>query len=274
MIGRGERFRTESWLERTVARVRRGRRTPAPPVLKRLHEAVLDHWPGDHLVSALPGGERVRLTAKYRYLSWNREEYDAFRKAVTSRSTVLDVGANVGAYTLLFALWAPEGRVVAFEPAPDARAGLERHVAINGLSARVRIEPLAVCEQSGSASFCARAFSGANALVARAAGGADVITVPTTSIDEYCDAHGLVPDVVKIDVEGAELDVLRGARRTLARPGVTVFVEFHPATWTFMGVRPEQIRAELATQRLSAAPLGAGFDVWSTEGVCARLVRT
>ena len=243
-------------------------------MLKRMYEAVLNHLPGDHLVSTLPAGERVRLTAKYRYLSWNPEEYAAFRTAVTSRATVFDIGANVGAYTILFGLWADAGQVVAFEPSPDARAGLERHVALNGLASRIRVEPLAVCHRTGTASFHADAFSGANALVSASSASRAIITVRTTSLDEYCDAHGVHPDVVKIDVEGAELDVLRGARRTLAGPGVTAFVEFHPATWSASGIAPDTIRAELAAQRLSAVPLLQGFDVWNTEGVCARLART
>ena len=274
VIGRGERYRSGSWLERTVDRMRRGRTTPAPLALKRIHEAVLDRLPGDHLVSTLPGGERVRLTAKYRYLSWNPEEYAAFRTAVTPRSTVLDVGANVGAYTILFALWAHAGHVVAFEPSPDARAGLRRHIDLNGVAPRVCVEPFAVCAVTGTASFRADAFSGANALVPEVPGSRATITVRTTSLDEYCEARGTHPDVVKIDVEGAELDVLRGARRTLAQPGLTAFVEFHPTTWAATGVAPDAIRAELAVQRLSAEPLRRDFDVWTTEGVCARLVHT
>src|SRR2546430_4581907 len=122
-IGEADRFRSGSWLERTVDRWRRGRVTAAPPLLRRAYEGLLDRLPGDHLVSVMPGGERVRLSARYRYLSWNPVEYRAFRSAVRPGTTVLDVGANVGAYTLMFAAWVgDEGRVFAFEPAPDAVA--------------------------------------------------------------------------------------------------------------------------------------------------------
>src|SRR5438093_46642 len=116
-IGEADRFRAGSWLERAVDRWRRGRETAAPPLLRRAFEALLDRLPGDHLVSAMPGGERVRLSARHRHLSWNPLEYQAFRAAVRPGATVLDVGANVGAYTLMFAAWVgTEGRVFAFEP--------------------------------------------------------------------------------------------------------------------------------------------------------------
>ena len=71
------------------------------------------------------------LSARYRQLAWNPEEYAAFRAAVAPGATVLDVGANIGAYTLLFAHWAAEsGRVVAFEPAQASVAGLRRQLQV------------------------------------------------------------------------------------------------------------------------------------------------
>src|ERR1043166_5524486 len=153
-VGRGERFRTGGWFERAAARFRGNRRTAAPRLLKRAHEFVLDRLPGDHLVSTLPGGERIRAAARYRQLSWNPEEYHAFRGAVRPGSVVLDVGANVGSYTLLFAFWtAPAGRVFAFEPSPDAREGLRQHLALNGVDDRVEIVPVAASAEVGTARF-------------------------------------------------------------------------------------------------------------------------
>ena len=271
-VGRSDQYRSPSWLERGIARLRAGRNAPAPAALRRLHEAILDRWPGDHLVSVLPGGERVRRSARYRFMSWNPEEYGAFRAVTTPTATVLDVGANVGAYTILFALWASEGRVVAFEPSPDARAGLQRHVRLNGTGDRVAIEPLALAAETGTATFRLHAFTGMDALDER--GGEGCIEVRTTTLDEYCAANDLRPDVIKIDVEGAELAVLRGARRTLASGAAAVFVEFHPAAWAATGLSAGDMRRELAAQRLSAVPLHPGLDVWQTEGICARLVRT
>ena len=272
-VGSGRHFRSASWLERGVEWLRRGGARKAPPILRRLHEFVLDALPGEHLVSTLPGGERVRLSARCRQLSWNPEEYEAFRRIVRPGFTVLDVGANVGAYTVLFAQWAgPAGRVIAFEPAPASIAGLRRQLQLNGLAGRVDVVEAAVAGTVGTASFESDGASGANALGA-GAGGAHTITVTTTTIDAFCAERGLRPDVIKIDVEGAELDVLRGARRTLQAASIAVFVEFHPSAWAARGIAPQDLRAELASQELVAEPLDPAIDIWNTEGISVRLRR-
>lgn len=273
-VGRGEHFRAAGWFERATARLRGDRRRPAPRVLKRAHEFFLDHLPGDHLVSTLPGGERIRAAARYRQLSWNPEEYRAFRGAVRPGSVVLDVGANVGSYTLLFAMWAgPAGRVFAFEPAPEAREGLRVHVALNGVTERVEIVPAAAAASVGSARFQIDGASGGNAIASGAGSGTPSIEVETTTIDAFCEHRRVRPDVIKIDVEGAELAVLKGARRTLASPNVQAFLEFHPSVWTSRGVTRDALRAELAGQGLAAEPLEPSLDIWSTEGIAVRLRR-
>jgi len=273
-VGRGEHYRDASWLERGIARVRGARTGPAPAALRRLHELLLDLLPGDHLVSTLPGGERVRVSAKYRHLSWNPEEYAAFRAAVRPGATVLDVGANIGAYTLLFAMWAgPSGRVMAFEPSPRSVEGLREHLRLNGVADRVEIVEAAVSNAEGTASFDCSGASGANALVGAGRAGADAITVETTTLDACCESRGVRPSVIKIDVEGAELEVLRGGRRTLAQPGLDVFVEFHPSIWRARGISRDAIAAELAAQRLRPEPLDPSLDIWNTEGISVRLGR-
>jgi FkbM family methyltransferase len=271
-VGRGEQFRGTGWFERATSRLR-GKRRPAPTLLKRAHEFVLDHLPGDHLVSTLPGGERIRAAARYRQLSWNPEEYRAFRSAVRPGDVVLDAGANVGSYTLLFAIWAgAAGRVFAFEPAPDAREGLRQHLELNGLAGRVEIVPVALSSTVGSVPFHIDGASGANAIAAASdRSAARAIEVETTTIDAFCEEHRLCPDVVKIDVEGAELDVIRGARRALTRAGVHAFVEFHPRVWPSRDVTQDAIRAELAAQRLIPEPLDPSLDIWNTEGISVRL---
>ena len=273
-VGSGRHFRSASWLERGIARLRGAGARQAPPILRRIHELVLDALPGDHLVATLPGGERVRLSARCRQLSWNPEEYEAFRRVVRPGFTVLDVGANVGAYTLLFAQWVgPAGHVIAFEPAPASIEGLRRQLALNHLAARVEVVEAAVAGTVGSASFECDGASGANAL-GTGARDARTITVATTTIDAFCAAHGVRPDVIKIDVEGAELDVLRGARQTLASSSVEAFVEFHPTAWTQRGITPQAMRDEFASQHLTAEPLDPGIDIWNTEGISVRLRRT
>lgn len=273
-VGRADRYRSRSWIERSVSRLRRGSAASAPPALRRAFEAVLDHLPGDHLVSVLPEGERVRLSARYRHVSWNPDEYNAFRGVVRRGVTVLDVGANVGAYTLMFAHWVGEtGRVFAFEPSPDACDGLRAHVTLNGFDDRVTIVRAAVAATLGHAAFALHPSGGASSLALSSVRGGTRVEVATETVDHVCRVHDLLPAVIKIDVEGAELDVLRGARNTLALPGLHVFVEFHPAAWGAAGVTRQAIERELDAQGLRVEPLNPAFDPWTTEGVCVRLRR-
>lgn len=226
------------------------------------------------MVCTLPDGERIRLLPSSRQLTWNADEYDAFRRDIRPGDVVFDVGANLGAYTLLFAQWVgPAGKVVAFEPAPAAATGLRRLVALNDLRERVEIVETAVSGAVGTAQFASDGSSGANALVNVPHGSRGVISVPTTSLDAFCDAHRLRPDVIKIDVEGEELDVLRGARQTLSRPSIQVFLELHPSAWASRGITAASIRGELESLGLAAEPLDPSIDVWTTEGISARLRR-
>ena len=270
--GIGRQYRQPSWLERVTA----GSASRAPQwlrrPLKRAYGLLLSALPGDHLVSRLPGGESFRVHTDHRHLAWNAEEYAAMKARVRPGATVLDVGANVGAYTLLFATWAgPEGRVFAFEPAEASRAGLQRHLALNDLSARVTVRPEAVSDTDGVVTFLDAGTSGDNRIVSARADGAR--HVPSTTIDTFCSQMRIAPDLIKIDIEGAELAALRGARRTIAARGeaLALFVELHPGTWPSLGISRRDIEDELTTQRLAIEPPPGVADPWTTQGICVRI---
>ena len=134
-----------------------------------------------------------------------------------------DVGANVGAITLVAAKSCR--RVFAFEPEPAARARLEEHVAANGLR-NVTIVPFALSSTEGVARFVLGppSNSGMHSLV-RGAAGAQSIEVRTATADCLVDA-GTVdpPSVLKVDVEGAELMVFQGAGALLRGAQLTRIV--------------------------------------------------
>jgi FkbM family methyltransferase len=270
--GIGRNYREPSWLERLASGS--GGRAPAwlRVPLKRAYNALLAALPGDHLVSRLPGGETLRVDPEFRHLAWNAEEYEALKRHTRSGATVLDIGANVGCYTMLLAGWVGDtGHVYAFEPAAASRAGLVRHLALNGLAARVSVRPEAISDCAGDASFLDAGTHGDNRLVGAAAPG--TTTVPSLSIDGFCAAADLSPDVIKIDIEGAELAALRGARHTIARlgPGLALFVELHPSIWPSLGVTRADIEEELRRQNLVIDPLPGVGDPWAVEGICVRL---
>jgi FkbM family methyltransferase len=271
--GIGRHYRERSWLERAIDSVRLiGAPGWVRVPIKRAYETALRALPGDHLTCRLPGGETVLVDPAYRHLAWNAEEYAALKACTHPGATVLDVGANVGAYTLLFATWVgARGHVYAFEPAAASRAGLDRHLKINALADRVTVRREAVSNGSCPRRFFERGTDGGNRIACRSDAG--TIEVPAVSIDEFCGASRLTPDVIKIDVEGAELDVLRGARQTIGRcsSSLALFIELHPSLWSAVGTSRAEIEAELRAQRLAIEPLDGVRDPWSTEGISVRV---
>jgi FkbM family methyltransferase len=229
------------------------------------------------LVNSLPGGELVRVHPRYRYASCNLEEYYAFRRAVRPGDVALDVGANVGFYTVLLSQWVGiNGRVAAFEPMPTVFHALRRHVVMNANAGPVQCFPMAVSDQCGRQSLLAAPHVGINRLAAphEAKSAEPQCEVETISLDVFCQQHELKPNFIKIDVEGYELWVLRGARETIRQAGsqLQLFVELHPSVWPALGLSRKDIEDELAEQHLRLEPLTQQHDPWVLEGICSRLV--
>jgi FkbM family methyltransferase len=260
----GERFRSapispeiRTWLKRAY------------------HSALMAQTRGRGLACRLPGGETVRALPEHRYLSWNPEEYAAFRSVVRVGSTALDIGANVGAYALALGHWVgATGAVFAFEPAPAAFDGLTRHVHLNHLEHVVHPVHAAVAERPGRAGLILSTTAGESRLASADESHTTLPSVPITTIDEFCAAERLTPDFIKIDVEGWELAALRGARQTIRDRGraLALFIELHPSIWPALGLTREDIVSEITAQRLQIVPLTAGADPWTVEGVCVRLI--
>ncbi|HET7231340.1 MAG TPA: FkbM family methyltransferase [Longimicrobium sp.] len=272
-VAESSAFRKPTALERLGAGV--GRLVPQGALrrgLRAVYRLAVRVRTGGSVTARLPGGEAVKLLPEYRFVTWNQAEYQAFRDSVGPGAVALDVGANVGAYTLLLGAWVrPGGRVYAFEPAPEAFGGLSRHVALNGLGGVVTPVRAAVSARTGTATLAVDGLSGANRLDASAAGE----RVETVTLDDFCRREGIRPTFIKIDVEGAELDVLRGARETIRQGGhgLALFVEMHPTIWGEMGIGAADLQAELETQGLRAIPLRDEVDdPWTLEGECLRLV--
>lgn len=137
--------------------------------------------------------------------------------------TVYDIGANVGFYTLLSAvLVGPAGRVVSFEPVPRNLAFLRRHVQLNALK-NVTIVDKALSDHEGTISF----DEGPSHTMGKIAPGGS-LAVAMTALDSLREATDLpAPSLLKVDVEGAELLVLRGGERTLRACGPVIFLATH-----------------------------------------------
>jgi FkbM family methyltransferase len=153
----------------------------------------------------------------------------------------LDVGANHGSYALLAArAVGPTGAVFAFEPQPRLADLLRRSFEANGF-AHASVEQVACAIRAGTSRFFVPSSnSGAGGMyrMLSAAGRSTSFDVPTVSLDAHlADRLPAGRVVMKIDVEGAELVALRGARRLLAERRPPLILEVSPQTATAGGHR-------------------------------------
>ena len=220
--------RTQAELARTSVGTLLAASTEAPdrprPVVANGRVAVVEL---DGFLVGVPAAE-WRLTA-YMATRGNPEPglTRRFREVCGAGGTVVDVGANVGMYTLhAAAAVGPGGTVHAFEPTPHVADLLTDNVQLNGLreAGIVTVHRCAVADQPGTAALAVyEDNNGHNTLYPKQEGD-PTVAVEVTTLDDALD--GAHVDVVKIDVEGAELRVLQGMDRVLAAsPEVTVFCE-------------------------------------------------
>jgi FkbM family methyltransferase len=135
--------------------------------------------------------------------------------ALAAESLVLDVGACEGLFACRVAQAGLARRVICFEPDPQMAALIRRGADENGVGPKITVEALAVCDRSGRVGYQA----GADALSGKVQwNGPAQTTVEAVSLDDYCRARGLnlTPrDLIKVDAEGMDADVLRGAERLI-----------------------------------------------------------
>ena len=176
-------------------------------------------------------GARMRLDLReslqrdFLFGLYDRHELDYLSGELLRGGDFVDVGAHAGMYTLV-AAFETEGRVLALEPNPLARGQLVENVALNGFT-NVVVVPKAAGAAPGRAQLHVPrtpdpSFSSLEA--GRFAEGAP-IDVEVTTVDAEVEAHGLVPALVKVDVDGREVDVVAGMARTIAEHRPALFVE-------------------------------------------------
>jgi len=133
--------------------------------------------------------------------------------------TVFDIGAHHGLYTLQASKKVRTGgTVIAFEPSPRELKRLRWHILINRCN-NVRVEPLALSSSDGTVGLfvCLSQQTGLNSMRPPPGQASCLVMVPTTTLDNYVRSNGIgTIDFLKVDVEGAELEVLKGATSVLS----------------------------------------------------------
>jgi FkbM family methyltransferase len=147
---------------------------------------------------------------------------EALRAWARPGTTVIDVGANMGFFTVRFARWVgPAGRVIAVEPETENLRLLRHRLEKSGLTANVDVIEGVAAEEPGMLRLAINPFHPADHRI-----GTKGRPVRAWAIDELVSARGWpAVSLIKIDVQGAEVRVLRGARTTIARFHPRLFVE-------------------------------------------------
>lgn len=166
-----------------------------------------------------------------------------FESSLAPGMVAIDVGAHVGYYSLLAARQVgSEGKVYAFEPEPSNFGLLRANVERNGYRNIVLVNSAAANKEGTTTLYLSALDNGRHSTYRHGLPGAGSIDVQAMTIDDFLATEGWPKvDLVKIDVEGAELDVLEGMRELLQKAGpIKMIVEFNPRLLRNAGVDPIQ----------------------------------
>jgi len=253
---------------------------PEPGLFSVPHQwrvSAADEKEWDDLIVTLPWGQRIEtdsvdsLGLRHNRGQYETHETDLCRRLVKPGDRVLDVGANIGYFSLLLgALVCPDGCVVAIEPDPDNYYLLQRNIAMNDLSNTVLAHQLAFGSSSYKGQlFQAIAGNGQHRLFASVC-----CCDKMTEVDVVAgDTLGLAPlDFVKIDIEGYEPTALRGLAETImVSPDLKILCEFSPLSIWESGASPVDFLEEMRSLNFQLVTFEAGgwkeiaFDVLFTE---------
>lgn len=159
----------------------------------------------------------------------------------------LDIGAHLGEFALYAATKVgPTGQVHAFEPHPEVCEILRQNVALNALQG-VKVSQAAVCDEDGSVQFAIPADP-AGSLIwsknAQVTTPIHTVQVPSITLDTYWKGSGKKVDLIKADVEGAELLVLKGSQSLLCKESTdapVILFEYLPSNMTAFGYEPQDL---------------------------------
>jgi len=179
---------------------------------------------------------RIKLPARYiRYFPADYEaaNFSLLQQHIRPGSVVLDIGAHIGLFSVIAAKWSGgDGRVYAFEPAPTTYRVLERTIRMNHLNEQVVAVSSAMGLTTGTIDFFVsdNEADNSNSLVPyKSDRSLRAIPVELDSIDHFVLRQDIEKvDFIKIDVEGAEYDTLRGGLEVIARDRPVVILAIHP----------------------------------------------
>jgi len=166
----------------------------------------------------------------------------------------VDVGANIGSYSILAASGVGT-RVIAIEPIPSTFSILKQNIRLNGLEGQVVARHLGLSNNASELRFTTTQDTTNHVLGDSEKAQGETIDV--TTLDNLLEGEA-IPAVIKIDVEGYEFAVLKGAKRTLSSPGLLAVI---------METNSSGIRYGISDQQLMDIMEEHGFEMWNYRAI-------
>lgn len=220
---------------------------------------------GEHGVEIQIAGCPVRMSPKFAGTAWEsieRDSYALFIRSVRPGDVIYDIGAHIGTYSVLaLQKSVPNGRVVVYEPVDLTREYLVRHLQWNRGGERAIVRPFCCgsVREVRSIYFREGEMNGDSGLLAPPDGTGTNVEVRT--LDSEVAELGLIPTIIKIDVEGWEFEVLKGAEHTLVRHRPILFLSLHPGALVRLGATPEIVQSWLGARNYECQVIGTDHEI-------------
>ena len=197
------------------------------PLIRSAFQALYNLFIPDKKVLIEVYGQKMYVSLRARHCIhgiFERGTIEVFKRVVKRGMTVFDIGSSIGYYTILArSLVGSEGRIYAFEPHPESYKKLKENVEMNGYTNCYLINK-AVSDKSRRTRFYLHPDSGRSSLL-HPEGKSKCIEVEAMALDEFI-KEGVIPNIIKMDIEGAEPLALSGMRDLLDTKELILFIEY------------------------------------------------
>ena len=176
---------------------------------------------------------------------YEADNYSFLEQQVKPGMDIIDIGAHIGLFSVCTAqLTGPKGNIICFEPTPGTFSILKETLRLNHCDNVTPVQAAVGATQGKTTFYISNAMAGCNSnslVLNKDKAKAEAYDVAITTIDAVCADYNLNPGLIKVDVEGAELDTLKGGVGTMKTARPMFIVGLHPAFIKIKGDNLKQI---------------------------------
>ena len=211
------------------------------PIIRNLNAKVIEHLKDEF---TMVDGHKIFLDKNDSLLLsinkiYEENETNFIKDSINEGDIVIDIGANIGYYTLLFArLVGNTGKVYSFEPDPRNCLLLEKNIQINDYN-NIVLEKKAISDKTEKSILYVTDYNAGSTMHKGNSTTKNEIDIDAITLDDYFKANSIAPDFIKIDIEGYELNALKGMKMVLQSSNkIKIMIEYNPLTKIFFNSDP------------------------------------